>query len=66
MAAKLAASHAMKIALGIGVFFLLGGIAAISMIGGPLWFQAADLLAAYLPMGYVGGLLAGATRSKTV
>jgi hypothetical protein len=66
VAAKLAASHAMKIALGIGVFFLLGGIAAISMIGGPLWFQAADLLAAYLPMGYVGGLLAGATRSKTV
>ena len=65
VAAKLAASHPMKLALGIGVFFLVGGIAAIQMIGGPLWFQAADLLAAYIPMGYLGGMLAGATRPKT-
>lgn len=64
VAAKLAASHPMKLALGIGVFFLVGGIAAIRMIGGPLWFQATDLLAAYIPMGYLGGMLAGMTRPK--
>ncbi len=57
VAAKLAASHAMKLALGIGAFFLLGGIAAINMLGGPAWFNAADLLLAYIPMGYFGGML---------
>lgn len=62
--AKLAASHRMKSAIGIGVFFLIGGIAAISMLGGPLWFNAADLLMAYIPMGYLGAILAGATRSQ--
>ena len=61
-AAKLAASHATKLALGIGAFYLLGGIAAASMAGGPVWFIAADLLLAYIPMGYLGASLAGATR----
>lgn len=64
VAAKLAASHRVKSAIGIGVFFLIGGIAAISMLGGPLWFNAADLLLAYIPMGYLGAILAGATRSQ--
>lgn len=59
VAAKLAASHKMKFALGIGVFFLLGGITAALMLGGPLWFIAADLVLAYIPMGYLGGRLAG-------
>jgi hypothetical protein len=58
--AKLAASHHMKLALGIGAFFLLGGITAIKMLGGPMWFNVADLVLAYIPMGYLGGLLGGA------
>ncbi len=57
VAAKIAASHKMKFAIGIGVCFLIGGIAMVSMCGGPLWFIAADLLA-YLPMGFLGGTLA--------
>ena len=61
VAAKLAASHRVKVAIGTSVFFLVGGIAAISMLGGPLWFNAADLLFAYVPMGYLGAILAGAT-----
>lgn len=61
VAAKLAASHALKLAVGIGVFFLLGGIAAVVMLGGPLWFIVADLVVAYVPMGYLGAVLAGAT-----
>jgi hypothetical protein len=64
VAAKLAAGHAAKLAMGIGVLFLIGGIAAVIMLGGPLWFIVADLLLAYIPMGYLGGVLAGATRSK--
>jgi len=62
LAAKLGASHRMKLALGIGIFFLLGGIAAASMIGGPVWFIVIDLLFAYIPMAYLGGMLAGAGR----
>jgi hypothetical protein len=61
VAAKLAASHAAKLAISIGVF-LIGGIAAVSLLGGPLWFIVADLLVAYIPMGYLGAVLAGATR----
>ena len=60
LAAKVAASHKMKFALGIGVFFLLGGIMMVSMFGGPVWFNVLDLIGAYLPMGYLGGMLGGA------
>ncbi|NNF03520.1 MAG: hypothetical protein HKN17_03550 [Rhodothermales bacterium] len=62
VAAKVAASHAMKLALGIGAFFLLGGIAAAMMLGGPAWFIALDLILAYIPMGWLGARLAGAGR----
>ena len=58
VAARIAASHPMRFALVIGVFFLIGGVMMISMVGGPLWFSVADLLLAYLPMGYLGWVLA--------
>jgi hypothetical protein len=59
VAAKLAASHPMKFAIGIGVFFLFGGLTMVVLCGGPMWFIAADLLLAYIPMGILGGKLAG-------
>lgn len=62
IAAKVAASHKMKFAIAIGVCFLAGGIAMVNMLGGPLWFNAADLLLAYLPMAFLGGILAGARK----
>ena len=65
VAARLAASHHMKFAMGIGVSFLLGGIAMILNCGGPVWFIASDLLLAYIPMAFFGGFLAGGTRSQT-
>lgn len=55
VAAKVAATHKMKFALGIGAFFLAGGIANTFMIPAPTWFIAVDLIAAYLPMGWLGG-----------
>ncbi len=64
IAAKLAASHKMKVALGIGVLFLLGGITMVSMFGGPIWFTLLDLIGAYIPMGYLGGILGGAKKPQ--
>lgn len=62
--ARFAASHHLKFALGIGVFFLAGGITAVFMFGGPLWFKMTDLLLAYIPMAYLGAVLAGRTPAK--
>ena len=62
VAALIAASHKMKIALGIGVFFLLGGIAAGIYLGSPLWYNAIDFIFAYIPMAWIGAKLGGAGR----
>lgn len=53
-----AASHKSRFAYVIGVFFLCGGIAASYMIPAPTWFIALDLVVAYLPMAWLGILLA--------
>lgn len=65
VAAKLAASRPMRCAIVIGVLFLAGGIAAMSMIGGPVWFNVCDLLFAYIPMGWLGGYLASRKRTQS-
>lgn len=57
-AAKIAASHNMKFALGVGMWFLIGGSMMAFLVGGPLWFVLSDILIAYIPMGYLGGRLA--------
>lgn len=59
LAVKLAASHQKRIALGIGVFFMIGGIVAASMIGGSLIFIVVDLTFAYIPMALLALRLAG-------
>ena len=55
LAARIAATHKMKFAWGIGVLFLIGGIVACVMFPAPVWFIAADLILAYLPMAWIGG-----------
>lgn len=57
VAAFIAATHKMKFALAIGVFFLLGGIASIFMLPSPIWFTILDLVGAYIPMAYLAGKL---------
>jgi hypothetical protein len=58
LAAKIAVTHQMKFALGIGVFFLIGGtIMVVILPNAPIWFSATDLLLAYIPMAYLGGKL---------
>ena len=50
----IAASHRSMISFSIGGVFLAGGIAASFMIPAPLWFIALDLIAAYIPMAWLG------------
>jgi hypothetical protein len=58
IAAKVAANRKMTFALVIGVFFLIGGAVNVYSLGGPVWFNVLDLLAAYIPMAYLGGKFA--------
>jgi hypothetical protein len=63
----IAASRKVQLAYVVGVFFLVGGIAASFMIPAPTWFIALDLLVAYLPMAWLGiqigkGMAAGQKR----
>ena len=58
LAARIAASHKMHFALGIGIFFLIGGISMIFIIPSPIWFAILDLSLAYIPMGWLSGGLA--------
>lgn len=53
----IAVTYRRPIAMAIGVFFLLGGVAASFMIPAPAWFIALDLVAAYLPMAWLGAWL---------
>ena len=46
--------------MGLGIFHLLGGIAAAVMIPAPLWFIVVDLVLAYIPMAWLGAKLTGA------
>jgi hypothetical protein len=57
-AGLIAMSYKMQFALGIGAMFLAGGIFASFIIPAPAWFIALDLGAAYIPMGWLGGMLA--------
>lgn len=50
----IAATSKLKMAYLIGAIFLCGGVAASFMIPAPAWFIALDLLAAYLPMAWLG------------
>jgi len=57
LASFLAASHNIKLAFVIGVFFLIGGMANVFILPAPNWFLLIDLLGAYLPMAWLGNRL---------
>jgi hypothetical protein len=56
--AKMVLNHKMKFALGIGAWYLVGGIINIVMLPSPTWFTILDLGVAYLPMAFIAGKLA--------
>ena len=64
LAALIAASHNMKLALVIGAFFLIGGIANIFMLPSPTWFTILDLAGAYIPIAWLGGKMADGILMK--
>ena len=59
-----AATHLRLLALLIGFFFLAGGIASTFMIPAPTWFVVLDLLMAYIPMGFLGWLIAKSLKKS--
>jgi hypothetical protein len=58
IAALIAVKHKIKMALAIGVFFLLGGIMNVFMLPSPVWFTILDIIGAYIPISWIGGILA--------
>ena len=59
LAALIAASCRMAVAMVVGGLFLIGGIANVIMIGGPVLFNVVDLVGAYIPMAWIGARLSG-------
>ena len=57
LTATIAVKHKMKFALAIGGFFLIGGITNVFMLPSPTWFTIVDLVGAYIPMAWMGGML---------
>ena len=56
--AKMVINHKMKFALGIGAWYLVGGIINIVMLPSPTWFTILDLGVAYIPMAFLAGKFA--------
>lgn len=59
LASLVAGSHQLKLAMGIGFFFLIGGITMVVSLPSPLWFTILDLGVAYLPMAWLGWKMTG-------
>jgi hypothetical protein len=57
LAARIAVTHQMKLAIVIGAVFLLGGALMVVTLPSPFWFNALDLVVAYLPMSYLAAKL---------
>jgi hypothetical protein len=53
-AAKIAATHKLIMAFVIGIAFFVGGATMVFSLPSPLWFNALDLIFAYIPMAYLG------------
>lgn len=65
IAASMATNHKIKFALGIGVWFLIGGIINIIMLPSPTWFTFVDLTFAYIPVAYIAGKLIANRKEST-
>jgi hypothetical protein len=61
----IAAGYRARIACVVGAVFLCGGVAASFMIPAPAWFVALDLLAAYLPMAWLGIRIGDRMKPRT-
>ena len=64
VAAAIAVSYKLPLAIAIGVLFMFGGIYAAVVIDAPFWFEAVDILFAYIPFAYFGAKLGGASNAS--
>lgn len=64
VAATIGATRREVLAYVVGVCFLVGGIMNVRMLPAPTWFNATDLVLAYLPMAWIGQRLAAARRTS--
>jgi len=58
LTAKIAANNKFRLALVIGVFFLIGGVMTSFQLGSPLNANLIDWIFAYIPMAWLGWKLA--------
>ena len=64
IAFKVAANNNLKLSLLVGGFFLIGGIMMVYSLPAPMWFNALDLIVAYIPMGWLGAKIGSKIGSK--
>ncbi|MFK8020437.1 MAG: hypothetical protein AB8B86_11745 [Pseudomonadales bacterium] len=64
LAYLIASSRKQSMSFLVGGFFLVGGISSVFMLPSPIWFNASDLLLAYIPMAWLGIKLGEVTASK--
>ena len=62
LVARMAVAHKINFALLIGLLFLVGGAIDVFMLPAPMWFNAVDLIFAYIPMAYLGGKLGSSAK----
>ncbi len=62
VATMIAAAARLPIALGIGIMFLVAGVIMVMDLPSPMWFNVLDLVGAYLPMGFLGYVIATKIR----
>lgn len=58
VAALISAKHRVLVTFIVGGLFMAGGIANFFMIPSPVWFILVDVLLGYLPMAYLGLVIA--------
>ena len=58
VAGTIAATSKFRLAMVIGIVFLIGGIVNVVMLPAPIWFEVLDIVAAYIPMAWLGGKFA--------
>jgi hypothetical protein len=66
VAAWFAASNKMRMAVIVGIFFLVGGITSVLMLPSPVWFTVLDLVGAYIPMAYLAAKLASGRNTTAI
>ena len=57
-AAWIAVNRKTPLALVVGAVFLAGGVMNVTILPAPMWFNVLDLVAAYLPMAWLGARFA--------